>query len=145
MELDNAKTLFEHIRNRLPTGYGLGDDNKVQDPKTKKWNHQTAHNSFREDCEGDVGIMEGIKTNTKTRFKNNEHNKEIQIVVICIDGDTDKAEQYLEETVTNLKTNKNSEGIYMPLCNYSNIFFYGKTVNGLQMVILNLKVKYIIK
>lgn len=145
MELDNAKTLFEHIRNRLPTGYGLGDDNKVQDPKTKRWNHQTAHNSIREDCEGDVGIFEIYKTPIKTYNSSNGYDAELQLVVICVDGDTDNAENYLLQTVKNLKQNKSSEGIYIGRCRVINFTSFGKTVNGLQTVIINLKINYLIK
>lgn len=140
--MDNALTLYEHIRNRLPTGYGLGDDESVLD-ESNNYNHSVWEQTIREDHEGDVGIFE-IYTAEQPKFSGYTcYVSEIQIAVVTKQGDIDSAKKYLKEALENIKRDDMSEHFYIKLCKLINIKPIGKNSNGLQMVVLNIKISYL--
>ena len=142
LETDNAKTLFEHIRNRLPTGFGFGDDGAVKDNKGI-YNHKTFQQSLREDHEGDVGIFEIYSTEQPKYSGYSCYVAEIQIAVVCKQGDIDEAKDYLKQTLHNLRTNEMSEHVWIKTCKLINLRPLGKNGANKQMVVLNIKIKYL--
>ena len=99
--IDETKSLFEHIRNRLPTGYGLGDDETVY--KDNVPDHAVFQQSLREDCEGDVGSFGTLTSEVKIVAGAVGWNTKIQIAVVTKQGDIDNAYKYLLEAFENIK------------------------------------------
>ena len=104
-DIDETISLFEHIRNRLPTGYGLGDDENIENDGV--YNHKTFQQSLREDHEGDVGIFENniSEINILSGFLGYQGN--IQVAVVTKNGDIDGAMKYLKEALELRKQAKN--------------------------------------
>ena len=138
--IDETKSLFEHIRNRLPTGYGLGDDGTVY--KDNVPDHAVFQQSLREDCEGDVGIFETLTSEVKIVAGAVGWNTKIQIAVVTKQGDIDNAYKYLLEAFENIKKNKKSTNVSVYETELVNIMPIGKNSNGYQMVSMNLSVTY---
>ena len=58
--MDSSNSLYEHIKNRLPTDYNYGDDNNniiVNSDGYEETDHQVWESSIREYSQGDVGIF----------------------------------------------------------------------------------------
>lgn len=140
---DTTNSLFEHIRNRLPSGYGLGDDEKVVD-ENRVVNHSVFQQSLREDHEGDVGIFETFNQEQKTYGDCDYFKTEVQIAVVTKSGDINSACKYLKEALNNLRTDKQSSHIWIKLCSLVNICPIGKNSNGYQMVEMNIRLKYLV-
>lgn len=141
--MDETKSLFEHIRNRLPTGYGLGDDESIED-ENGVYNHKTFQQSLREDHEGDVGIFENniSEINILSGFLGYQGN--IQVAVVTKNGDIDGAMKYLKEALENIKNNCKSTGIYVKSCKLINLLPLGKNSAGLHMCSMNILIKYVV-
>lgn len=143
--MDTTNSLFEHIRNRLPTDYNYGDDGTVINNNIP--NHKTFQQSIREDHEGDVGIFE-LNNTLQSKYSGYSFLiSEIQIVVVTIDGDIEKAKQYLADAFKNINdiTNRESSKIKIIHSNLVSIVPLGKNSKGLQMVSLTSNIKYNIK
>ena len=140
---DTTNSLFEHIRNRLPSGYGLGDDGKIVD-ENRVVNHSVFQQSLREDHEGDVGIFENYGQEQKTYGDCDYYKTEVQIAVVTKGGDINSACKYLKEALNNLRTDKQSSHIWIKLCSLVNISPIGKNSNGYQMVEMNMRLKYLV-
>ena len=54
--MDTTNNLYEHIINRLPDKYGLGNNGTEYDSDNTP-NHKAWEQSLREDHEGDVGVF----------------------------------------------------------------------------------------
>lgn len=141
-DIDETISLFEHIRNRLPTGYGLGDDENIENDGV--YNHKTFQQSLREDHEGDVGIFENniSEINILSGFLGYQGN--IQVAVVTKNGDIDGAMKYLKEALENIKNNCKSTGIYVKSCKLINLLPLGKNSAGLHMCSMNILIKYVV-
>ena len=140
--MDETKSLFEHIRNRLPTGYGLGDDGTVY--KGNVPDHAVFQQSLREGCEGDVGIFETLTGELNILGGTLGYESKMQFAVVTKNGDIDSAVKYLKEALNNIKTNCKSTGCYIKNCKLVNIMPVGKNSVGLQMVTMNISIKYVL-
>lgn len=132
--------MFEFIRERLPTGYGLGDDGTEYTGNEP--NHRVWDQTLREDHEGDVGIFEIYRSPTSLYGRSKSYKSEVQIVVVTKQGDIDAAIEYLEETTTNIVRNRESNNIHVNDCRLINLRKFGKNSVGYQMVIMNLEIKF---
>ena len=138
---DTTNNLFEHIRHRLPDKYNLGDNNVTY--KDNVPNHCVWNQSLREDHEGDVGVFQ-------TRLAQAEmfHGvacllANIQIAVVCLNGDIDSAEKYLREALENIKQDDTSTSIYVKRCDLIDIVPLGKNSIGNQMIEMDISLKYV--
>ena len=134
--------LFNFIKERLPAGFGLGDDGTVYE--NKEPNHKTWKQTIREDHEGDVGVFE-IYRSEQTKY--NGHDcfvSEMQIAVVTNQGDIDSAMDYLYKTYKNIQKNNMSEHIWVKQCKLIKLVPLGKNSNGYQMVELGLLIKYLV-
>jgi hypothetical protein len=138
---DTTENLFEHIRHRLPDKYDIGDNNTIYTDNVP--NHIVWQQSLREDCEGDVGVFQ-------TRLAQSEmfHGvacqlANVQIAVVCVDGDLSSAEKYLREALQNLKQDDTSSSIYVKKCDLINIVPLGKNSVGNQMIEMDVSIKYV--
>lgn len=141
-ELDNTSSLYEHIKNRLPTGFGLGDDgteiiDNVPD-------HKTFQQSVREDHEGDVGIFVIENTPYSVMAGQLGYEAQIQFGVVTRDSDIDSAVKYLEAAYNNIKSNRKSSGVYVADSKLVSIYPVGKNSVGFQMVSMYIKLKYVL-
>lgn len=139
---DETSNLFEHIRHRLPDKYNLGDNNVTY--KDNVPNHCVWNQSLREDHEGDVGVFQ-------TRLAQAEmfHGvacllANIQIAVVCLNGDIDSAEKYLREALENIKQDDTSTSIYVKKCELIDIVPLGKNSVGNQMIEMDISIKYVV-
>lgn len=139
---DTTNNLFEHIRHRLPDKYNLGDNNVTY--KDNVPNHCVWNQSLREDHEGDVGVFQ-------TRLAQAEifHGvacllANIQIAVVCLNGDIDSAEKYLREALENIKQDDTSTSIYVKKCELIDIVPLGKNSIGNQMIEMDISIKYVV-
>jgi len=139
---DTTNNLFEHIRHRLPDKYNLGDNNVTY--KDNVPNHCVWNQSLREDHEGDVGVFQ-------TRLAQAEmfHGvacllANIQIAVVCLNGDIDSAENYLREALENIKQDDTSTSIYVKKCELIDIVPLGKNSVGNQMIEMDISIKYVV-
>ena len=137
MEIDTTSSLFEHILNRLPTGYGLGDDGKEMVDGIS--NHATFQQSLREDHEGDV---ETLTSQVKVIAGAVGWNTKVQIAVVTKQGDIDNAYKYLIEAFENIKKRKKSTSISVYETELISIMPIGKNSSGYQMVSMNLSITY---
>lgn len=140
--IDETKSLFEHLRNRLPSGYGLGNDGTVY--KDNIPDHAVFQQSLREDHEGDVGIFENITSDFSIMGGSLGYISKMQFAVVTKNGDIDSAVKYLKEALNNIKTNCKSTGCYIKECKLVNIVPVGKNSVGLQMVTMNISIKYVL-
>lgn len=140
--MDETKSLFEHLRNRLPTGYELGDDNTIY--KDNVPNHSVFQQSLREDYEGDVGIFETFTSQFSIMGGAIGYESKIQFGVVTKNGDIDSAIKYLKDAFNNIKNNCKSTGCYVKSCKLINIMPVGKNSVGLQMVTMNISIKYVL-
>lgn len=142
--MDVTNSLFEHIRNRLPTGYNYGDDGTIMENKVP--NHKTFQQSIREDHPGDVGIFELNISRQPTYSGYSCLIAEVQIVVVVNNDGIEKAKQYLTEAFENIKDakNKQSTNVFIRYAKLVNIIPLGKNSNNLQMVEMTLNLKYLI-
>lgn len=140
--IDETKSLFEHLRNRLPSGYGLGNDGTVY--KDNIPDHAVFQQSLREDHEGDVGIFENITSDFSIMGGALGYISKMQFAVVTKNGDIDSAVKYLKEALNNIKTNCKSTGCYIKECKLVNIVPVGKNSVGLQMVTMNISIKYVL-
>lgn len=135
-----TSSLFEHILNRLPTGYGLGDDEKeIVDGIS---NHATFQQSLREDHEGDVGIFDTNMTDNPMLMGNAGYTSNVQIAVVTKNGDIDSATKYLLKAFENIKSDICSTGIKVKNIKMTHLCALGKNSNGFQMVELSFSIKY---
>lgn len=140
---DVTNNLFEHIRHRLPDKYNLGDNSTEYDDEHVP-NHCVWNQSLREDHEGDVGVFQ-------TRLAQAEmfHGvacllANIQIAVVCLNGDIDSAEKYLREALENIKQDDTSTSIYVKKCELIDIVPLGKNSVGNQMIEMDISIKYVV-
>lgn len=134
--------LFEHIRERLPDKYNLGDNNSIIVEGTP--NHSVFQQSLREDHEGDVGIFETQTSDISMFAGVVGYETRLQFGVVTKDGDIDSAKAYLREALNNIKQNKKSDSCSVANCKLISIMPVGKNSVGLQMVTMNIIVKYIL-
>ena len=138
--MDETKSLYEHIKNRLPTGYGLGDDGTEY--KDNVPNHKTFQQTLREDHEGDVGIFTTFIGSYNILGGQLGYKSEVQIAVVTKNGDIDSAINYLLNALDNIKKDVKSTGIYVSDCKLVNLLPLGKNSVGLHMVSMNIAIKY---
>ena len=141
-QLDKTTSLFEHIRNRLPTGFGFGDDGA--ELVNGVYNHKTFQQTLREDHEGDVGIFEIYSTELPKYTGYTCLVAEVQIAVVCKQGDIEGARKYLQKALENIRDNEMSEYIWIKSCKLVNLKPLGKNSNGLNMMVLNINIKYLV-
>jgi hypothetical protein len=140
--MDTTTSLFEHVKNRLPTGFGFGDDDKIIDSNLVP-NHQTSQQSIREDHEGDVGIFEmNSSTYDFSKFMHGMIT-EVQVAVVTKQGNIEEARKYLLSLLKNLQSDIKSSSIYIYNCDLVNLIPLGKNSVGFQMVSMVLSIKYI--
>lgn len=140
--MDTTNSLFEHIKNRLPNGYGLGDDGTTYDYNIP--DHMVFQQSLREDHEGDVGIFETLTSDFSIMGGALGYESKIQFGVVTKNGDIDSAVKYLKTALENIKEDKKSTGCYIKDCKLVNIMPVGKNSFGLQMVTMNISIKYVL-
>ena len=138
--MDTTKSLYEHIKNRLPTGYGLGNDGK--EIINGNSNHAVFQQSIREDHEGDVGIFETYTSEEKIAMGCIAWNSKVQIAVVTKNGDIDSAIKYFIMALDNIKKNKKSTSISVYDVELINIMPVGKNSKGNQMVTMNITIRY---
>lgn len=142
-EVDQTSSLYEHIKNRLPEGYGYGDDGAELDDNLE-YNHKCWQQSLREGNEGDVGIFE-IFTSEETKMSGHSfYWSEISIAVVCINGDIENAKSYLMKAFENIKSNTMSSSVYVQSCKLVNCNPVGKNSENKQMMTLNIKLSYLV-
>lgn len=141
--MDKTNSLYEHIRNRLPMGYGYGNDEKEFNKKGIP-NHQTSFQSLREDCEGDVGIFELLIEEQKKYSGYTCFKSQVQIAVVTKNGDITGAEDYLLEALGNIKSNEMSTQVWVKQCSMVNLRPLGKNDQGLHMVAMTIALKYLL-
>lgn len=141
-DIDTTNNLYEHIINRLPDAYGLGNNNTKYDNNNTP-NHKAWEQSLREDCEGDVGVF--ITRHTQAEYYHGVASQlaNVQIAVVCINGDISIAEKYLREAFNNLKVNDKSTSIYVKRCELIDIVPLGKNSIGNQMIEMDISLKYV--
>lgn len=139
--MDETKSLYEHIKNRLPTGYGLGDDGTEY--KDNVPNHKTFQQTLREGHEGDVGIFVNNIGSYNILGGQLGYKSEVQIAVVTKNGDIDSAINYLLNALDNIKKDVKSTGIYVSDCKLVNLLPLGKNSVGLHMVSMNIAIKYV--
>lgn len=137
---DTATNLFEHIKNRLPSGFGLGDDGTTVTGGVP--DHKTFQQSLREDHEGDVGIFELQCAEIKLLAGACGYKSQVQIAVVTKNGDIDSALKYLRGAFNNIKTNRQSSGVYVKDVDIVNLMPIGKNGSGLQMATLYIALSY---
>lgn len=143
--LDNTSSLYEHIKNRLATGYEYGDDGQVIEDNIP--DHRVSYMSIREDHQGDVGVFEYLiekrdnysKISYQTLWISN-----VQISVVCKNGDIEGAKKYLLGSYNNILNDPESSNVYVINNILLNIRPTGKNKDGLQMVIMNIRLFYYI-
>lgn len=140
--MDTTTNLFEHIRNRLPSEYGLGDNNTQYDADGVP-DHRVWEQSLREDHEGDVGVFQNRLTQIEMFHGVSGYEALVQIAVVCQSGCIEEAEKYLRDAYKELKNNDKSTGIYVKRCDFINIIPLGKNSIGNQMVEMDLSLKYV--
>jgi hypothetical protein len=138
--MDSTNSLFEHIKNRLPTDYGLGDDGTEY--KDNIPNHKTWQQTLRENYEGDVGIFENSIGSYSIFGGQLGYKSEVQIAVVTKNGDIDSAINYLKIALENIKKDVKSTGIYVSDCKLVNLLPLGKNSVGLHLVSMNIAIKY---
>jgi len=139
---DTTTSLYEHIRNRLATGYGYGNDQQVVTDDVP--DHRTSSESIREDYEGDVGIFE-YYTTYDTSQQDINHSlwaSNIQISVVVKNGLIEKAIEYLLASYKNINTDMESSNVIVKNTHMLNCAPVGKNGAGKQMVVMNIKVFY---
>lgn len=142
---DTTSSLFEHLKNRLATGYGYGDDGQTITDKIP--DHRTSNQSIREDHEGDVGIFEYMIRKQPSYDGIDSHTlwiTNVQISVVTKQGNIEDAKDYLLESFRNFISDAMSSNVYVKNASLINIIPAGKNSKGLQMVIMNTQVFYYI-
>jgi hypothetical protein len=140
---DTTNNLFEHIKNRLPQDYeDLGDNNIIIDDEGTP-NHKVWEQSLREDFMGDVGVFQTRLSQQEIYHGVAYQMANVQIAVVCINGDIDTAEQYLRQAYANLKSNDRSSSIYVKRCDLIDIVPLGKNSIGNQMIEMDVSLKYV--
>lgn len=139
---DVTNNLFEHIRHRLPDKYNLGDNNVTY--KDNVPNHCVWEQSLREDHEGDVGVFQTRLSQADIFHGVAYLLANIQIAVVCLNGDIDSAEKYLRETLENIKQDDTSTSIYVKKCELIDIVPLGKNSVGNQMIEMDISIKYVV-
>lgn len=142
--MDVTNSLFEHIRNRLPTGYEYGDDGKVEEDGIT--NHETFQQFLREDHEGDVGIFELSITHQPKYAGYTYLVAEVQIVTVVNKQGIETAKQYLTEAFNNIKDIKNSQStkIWIKQAKLVSLIPIGMNSKGIQMAALTMNLKYLV-
>lgn len=140
--IDTTTSLFEHIRNRLPDEYNLGDNNTQYDESGIP-NHRVWEQSLREDHQGDVGVFKLRETDVDIFHGVMGYNANIQIAVVCVSGGIGDAEKYLRSAFNNIKSNDKSTSIYVKRCNLISLKPLGKNSVGNQMVSIDLSLLYV--
>ena len=138
---DTTTNLFENIRNRLPDKYDIGDNNVVYEDNVP--NHLVWQQSLREDHEGDVGVFQTRLAQAEIFHGVACQLANIQIAVVCVNGDLSNAEKYLREALQNLKSDDTSSSIYVKRCELVNIVPLGKNSVGNQMMEMDVSLKYV--
>lgn len=142
---DTTTSLYDHIKNRLATGYGYGDDGQTIVDGIP--DHRTSSMSIREDHEGDVGIFQYLIDKQESYKKISYETlwiSNIQISVVCKNGDIEGAKKYLLDSYSNIVDDTESSNVLVRNSVLLNIRPAGKNRDGLQMVIMNIKVFYYI-
>lgn len=137
---DTTNSLYEHIKNRLPTGYGLGNDGK--EIINGNSNHAVFQQSIREDHDGDVGIFDTSMKDIPMMMGNAGYTSNIQIAVVTKNGDIDNAVKYLLKAFENINNDVSSSSIRVKSANMTHLCALGKNSAGKQMVELAFNVKY---
>lgn len=141
-DIDTTNNLYEHIINRLPDAYGLGDNGTVYDDENTP-NHKAWEQSLREDHQGDVGVFMTRMAQAEIFHGVASQLANVQIAVVCVDGDINTAEKYLREAYNNLKVNDRSTSIYVKRCDLIDIVPLGKNSIGNQMIEMDISLKYV--
>lgn len=138
---DTTENLFEHIRNRLPDDYNIGDNNVTY--KDNVPNHMVWQQSLREDHEGDVGVFQTRLAQAEMFHGVACQLANIQIAVVCVNGNLSDAESYLRQAFNNLKSDDRSTSIYVKRADLINIVPLGKNSVGNQMMEMDVSLKYV--
>lgn len=139
--MDETNNLYEHIINRLPNKYGLGNNNIEYDEDGIS-NHRVWEQSLREDHQGDVGIFQTRLSQAEIFHGVSFQLANVQIAVVCVNGDINTAVDYLKETFNSLKKNDRSTSIYISRCDLIDIVPLGKNSIGNHMVEMDISLKY---
>lgn len=143
--MDTTKSLFDHIKNRLATGYGYGDDDQVIIDNIP--DHRASYQSLREDHEGDVGIFDYMTERHENYDGIDSHSlwkTRLQFSVVAKNGDIENAKKFLLASFKNLVDLPESSNVYVRGVDLTNITPAGKNSKGLQMIIMNTVVFYYI-
>ena len=134
--------LHSFIIERLPDINGYGESGREYDEDGIS-NHSVFKQSIRENIQGDVGVFI-IQTNETTKMSGHSvYKSEVQIVVNCINGDSDSTMDYLSRELENIKKNNKNEFIWVKNCKLVNMSPVGKNSSGIHWCVLNLLLTYI--
>ena len=140
---DTTNNLFEHIKNRLPISFqDIGENNVILDDDGNS-NHQVWEQSLREDHEGDVGVFQTRLSQAELFHGVAYDLANVQIAVVCPNGDIDNAERFLRQSLSNLKSDDRSTSIYVKRCDLIDIVPLGKNSIGNQMIEMDVSLKYV--
>lgn len=140
---DTTNNLFEHIKNRLPISFqDIGENNVILDDDGNS-NHQVWEQSLREDHEGDVGVFQTRLSQAEIFHGVAYDLANVQIAVVCPNGDIDTAERFLRQSLSNLKSDDRSTSIYVKRCDLIDIVPLGKNSIGNQMIEMDVSLKYV--
>lgn len=138
---DTTTSLYEHIKNRMASGFGFGDDGQVIVDRVP--DHRISYQSIREDCEGDVGVFEYIIDSQGSYDRLSIHTLwrvNVQFSVVTKNGDIEAAKKYLIKSFENLADDVESSNVYVKGIRLINLHPFGKNSKGLQMVVMNTQI-----
>ena len=139
--MEDSKTLYEFIKDRLPDIEGYGNTGKEFNEDNIP-NHSVYQQSLRENYEGDVGIFETNISDYSIMGGQVGYISEVQIALVCVKGDIDGGVSYLKATLENIKKNSKSIGVYVKDSKLINLLPLGKNSSGLHMISMNMLIKY---
>jgi len=137
-----VELIYDYIIGLLPDFEGYGNYNKQYDDDGVS-DHAAFKQSIREDHPGDVGIFVYNNAYSRGFSKRLYNSAEVQIAVNAY-NDLSIAIGYLNTLFKNICENQTSENIKIQNYKMLNLAPVGKNSNGLQVVVLNIRLNYII-
>ena len=134
--------IYDYIIGCLPDVDGYGNYNKQYDDDGVS-DHSAFKQSIREDHPGDVGVFVYNNAYSRSFSKRPYNTVEVQVAVNSY-NDLTTTIQYLNNLFNNICSNLQSENIKIQNYKMLNLAPVGKNSNGLQVVVLNIRLNYII-
>ena len=144
--MDSTNSLYEHLKNRLPTGYNYGDDNNSIIENSEGYeetDHQVWESSIREYNQGDVGIFIQNEQILKTKSIEIGYRALVNVVVIVNNGNITSARDFAKQFKNNLSSDLESERIKVHTVNFDILYRQlGLNSAGYQVVEIPFTIDY---